>query len=739
MIVKEINITTESRGVIEEKLFNLSVEGLPFVFNILRNSLYSNKELAVLREYSSNGFDAHTEAGKSQTPIKITLPNELEPSLKFRDYGSAMTHEEIRNIFTEYGCSTKRGSNSLIGAYGVGAKSFWAYTDIFNVTSYQKGVKRNYSCYLDETQIGALAYLGEEPTDEPDGLEVSGSVRPKDFNKFICEAQTLFEYSPVRPNIEGADLKFENPKPLFGELNGDWAILPKKEAYAHRSPLAIVAGVPYPINSHSLDWDGKDNSLRHLLSVGIMMRFPIGELEVSASRESLAYSTQTQKAIFSRLAEAKEELIKLVNAQVSGAKSMYDARILYAKIFDYSSDLFIIKDLFNQAVTFNSKPVNSNHWQISTKDDGVSSCRWEKSGSVKVTRAQSKDSNLIFCSEHSPIVINDINLSIGLLNRVAPLLEGNKNVLGFQASIVQVVDVKDVTKYEAWVKKDCFDAPLIKMSALPVVKLKDIYPYSASSRNSNPKHSAKVFRLVSGESAAAVNRNSSSFRRGCTRYWDTIKIDLDTFEGVYVVINSFEYEDQNRRFVSPSKLFSLRGSVKKAGIVFPDEIIGIKVSEFQNRPPKKMVSLWDYITAQLKEKIALGRFEQRMSDHEAYKKFIDVDGNNRINDTIIKHAIILDFDCNGVLGKFLTHVKEMDANNNTEAGELIYLCSMFGISYSFNNKPSYDINKEAEEVKKMYPMILIVDNYNFSSYPTEISNYIKLIETQNKNNAQNSN
>ena len=112
MKIQQVDISTISRGVLEEKLFGLSAEGLPFIFNILRNSLYSNKELAVLREYSCNCFDAHVQAGKQDIPIKITLPSELDPTLRFRDYGVAMTHDEIKNIFTEYGVSTKRQSNS---------------------------------------------------------------------------------------------------------------------------------------------------------------------------------------------------------------------------------------------------------------------------------------------------------------------------------------------------------------------------------------------------------------------------------------------------------------------------------------------------------------------------------------------------------------------------------------------------------------------------------------------------
>ena len=51
--------------VAESGEFSISSQDAPHIMRILRDTLYSDKILAVLREYSSNAWDAHAMAGKS--------------------------------------------------------------------------------------------------------------------------------------------------------------------------------------------------------------------------------------------------------------------------------------------------------------------------------------------------------------------------------------------------------------------------------------------------------------------------------------------------------------------------------------------------------------------------------------------------------------------------------------------------------------------------------------------------
>ena len=79
-------------------LSELNLTGFLTLFNVLRNQLYSDKELAIIREYSTNAADAHVEAGIADTPIEITLPTKLSPTFKIRDFGLALNDSEIQDV-----------------------------------------------------------------------------------------------------------------------------------------------------------------------------------------------------------------------------------------------------------------------------------------------------------------------------------------------------------------------------------------------------------------------------------------------------------------------------------------------------------------------------------------------------------------------------------------------------------------------------------------------------------------
>jgi len=99
----------------ESKFGIASSEDLVYIFDILRNKLYSDKALAVVREYSTNAADANVENGVGSTPIIITVPNPMSPQFKVRDFGKGLSEDEVRNVYCMYGRSTKRDSNSFTG------------------------------------------------------------------------------------------------------------------------------------------------------------------------------------------------------------------------------------------------------------------------------------------------------------------------------------------------------------------------------------------------------------------------------------------------------------------------------------------------------------------------------------------------------------------------------------------------------------------------------------------------
>jgi DNA topoisomerase VI subunit B len=193
MIQNQEQFSIQSDSLSSAK-FSLKQENLAHVFGILRSNLYSDKILAVIREYSTNAFDAHVAHNKPNLPIELTLPTVIEPTFQVRDFGKGLTEEDVFEIYSSYGASTKRNSNSYVGTLGMGSKAGFAYSPSFTITSYNGGMKKVYEAYIDETNIGTIAKVHEEATYEPTGICVKIDVRSADIRQFRDTAYNFFQY-----------------------------------------------------------------------------------------------------------------------------------------------------------------------------------------------------------------------------------------------------------------------------------------------------------------------------------------------------------------------------------------------------------------------------------------------------------------------------------------------------------------------------------------------------------------
>src|SRR5277367_5589703 len=119
------------------------------MFKTLSSTTYSDPIRAVIRELACNSSDAHQMAGTQNKRFEIHLPTTHEPEFIIRDFGTGMDDQEINDLFTMYGGSNKRNSNDVIGALGIGSKSPYAYTQMYNVTTTKNGVTRTYVCHVE--------------------------------------------------------------------------------------------------------------------------------------------------------------------------------------------------------------------------------------------------------------------------------------------------------------------------------------------------------------------------------------------------------------------------------------------------------------------------------------------------------------------------------------------------------------------------------------------------------------
>ena len=92
MILGETN-KTETNCNLEGKAF--SIKNSPVAFEILSSKLYSDANMAVVRELLCNAYDSHKACGKQDVPIHVQLPSYLNKNFIIRDYGLGLSKKML--------------------------------------------------------------------------------------------------------------------------------------------------------------------------------------------------------------------------------------------------------------------------------------------------------------------------------------------------------------------------------------------------------------------------------------------------------------------------------------------------------------------------------------------------------------------------------------------------------------------------------------------------------------------
>ena len=292
-------------------------------FRVLSDSLYQNKIGSIVREISCNALDGHIMAGKADVPFSIHLPDEMEPWFAVQDFGTGLTPDAIINVFTKYFESTKDDSNATVGAFGLGAKSPFSYTDQFTVTSVTDGVKRMYSAYITESGVPSIVEMDSSPTDECNGVEIKLSAKRDDYRKFSNEVSTQLRFFKVKPVIQNRR-NFE-----FASLSNDIIVLTENISIANSgSGLYVIQGnVGYLLDTSQVTekLDAPDKSLIDALyGSQVCLYFDIGEIGVTASREGLEYNALTIASIKKKLALVRPELTTYITEKMKDLKTDYE-------------------------------------------------------------------------------------------------------------------------------------------------------------------------------------------------------------------------------------------------------------------------------------------------------------------------------------------------------------------------------------------------------------------------------
>lgn len=299
-----LNVQSTLEG--EKVGMTLDPDAAAHIMGILTD-LYSDPELAVIREYSTNAFDAHVEAG-IERPIEVTLPTPLSPYLKIRDFGVGLDIEDIRNIYSRYGASTKRDSNDVVGMLGLGCKSALTYTDQFTLSSVKDGMCTQVSVSRDEDGSGSMTIVAEYDTDDEQGTEIVIPV--KQNNNFEEIAKNFYRFW-------GEGTVLVNGKAPAGFVPGvkidDDLFLVSDSQIEH--DVVVMGNVAYPMGD---TYNSK--------SYSIVAFVEIGDVQFTPSREALQMTAKTKakiQEIKDRVEAGKQAAIeKMIDASESKPEAL---------------------------------------------------------------------------------------------------------------------------------------------------------------------------------------------------------------------------------------------------------------------------------------------------------------------------------------------------------------------------------------------------------------------------------
>jgi len=603
MIQVENKPTVESNGITETASFGIKESGIGHIFHILRNQLYSDKETAVLREYATNAADAHVEAGHD-LPISITLPSRFNLELKIRDFGPSLNEREIKDIFAFYGESTKRNTNNQTGMLGIGSKSAFAYGDNFVINAYIKGQRTTYNAFIDDSKIGCIAKLSVEPTNETDGLEIVIPVKGRDVDEFHNKAKNVFEHFRSKVVVNGKDSReffsYDEENILYEGEGWKW----DSKGDKYKGATAVMGNIGYPIDDNLLK--ELDDSLSDFSCGNLTLEFPIGDLEISASREGLQYSDYTIKKLTNKIKLVAKEMAEKLEASFNECESLWQAKVLSHEVFDYHGSLHSAKRVLKKDIKWRGKSLGDTyvslrwHSNDNKKIDGkhmdelMDVMEYEKTwrGHQKVRAGAA---STISAQKETIVVVNHESHRRGALKRIVPLKEnqGKRPYL-----ITFRKEVKESTKEKVLKHLGFCDDDYVVLDTLPEVQLSAVYGASNRGGKTNTKAGQSVFVY-----------NGSSTYSPQSANWDATSVDLDNEKVLYVEIERFEYKRLHGSFLASRYLHGIVADAKKLNIDL--KIIGVKpkqLKKFQDN--ENATLLWDYLKEQVNNKIEELKLEE---------------------------------------------------------------------------------------------------------------------------------
>lgn len=683
----KLNIETpniEASQDLGGSLFSIGDHGM--VFDILRSKMYSNPILAICREISSNARDAHREVKKENIPCEIILPNALEPFYKVRDFGPGISPDRIENIYIKYGASSKRDDNIQNGSFGMGAKTPFSYSDTFSIETINDGIKYNYTCFIDESRVGKIVQIGAATsTNLPSGTEISIPVKQADFQAFNSGTEFTTRYWDVPPIVKGGTI---SSKKLEFSLSGkEWAIGNSNSGYTKLQ--LIIDGIEYPIDATQLS-SYSHYKLLKICHQNIFLYFGIGELSLSANRETIHFDKKTKEAIGLKLNKVYKDVFSEISKRIDACASLWEANVFVCSV---------LKIAFRDIAEFSN---------LKWKGQGLLSLKGNstiKDGSAleiyKIAgynKPASQRRYYVFFKDKTELYLDDLAISGSHLELFQKLFSDN-------CSSIQLLSKNDNTTW----------ADFLKVNGLEDYNIKNI-----SSVLSIPSPKKKAFRFLVFKYDISLSHLSlipfSEMEKDKNKIYAFFKKDL--YGDKRIIINGNSYHSSYFNFI-----FSV------------DKNISLYAVE-ENTPQDKIDEAFEGCTSLetfIKEKV----LKNSKIDYTELRYMEQYQHLLRGYDLNLQNLIINN---NSICKKYFSTFLKMKAAY-IENQQIIGIASAFSNHNTFNipnwikSNPDKDIQTALKIINNKYPLLhfLSISGYN-GKLSEAAAHYINLIDKEEEEN-----
>jgi hypothetical protein len=595
-------------------------------------------------------------------------------------------------------------------------KAAFAYTDKFNIVSWQGGIRKTYIAYIDETRLGKIALADTSADNEPDGIEIQVPVKVGEFHLFKSESEGILPYFRPQPELIGGTL-VPREYTISGTTStgADFGINLDHSYDVH----IVMGGIPYSISMNNLT--GKiDSKILSLFNLSIDIFVKIGDVDIAANRETLEFTDRTVDALKTYLTDIFPEIQKEADRRISKAITFRKANEMYHM-------LSISREPFWKAIaipaTWNGKKING----YIIKDDG--------NGYYEIyTPSRYRQNYKYYSASKIPAISCKILISIdnpdNWQRKLSEYLKANSPAIDYNNVVVikwgSSITPKEMTELEDELCLKEYDYRLI--SDCKVVKVRAPKGTAALNSNRSTSHLGTIFRLKD-EKLRSVSNSCPSAN------WERV-LTVGPEEKYYVKLDKFKSEFPSE-MLNTSDLCRVLKACHYMGLDIKDtDVYGVKAAKVD-----KLDNSWVPLVDVIKKAIEKSKITVELKDWRAYYdlpsqlKALELVTTQLPDKSPAKKLI-------EVTSELQKTFSKLSSNQSVIRDYYSSLCKVMKIELE-NVNPSYDVKPFIDEVRDRYPLLNKADIFpggnrgyygyvNDKSFQDSITEYINLIEDKRK-------